>query len=351
MANSISDMLSGYSMDDIKNLGVGAGLFAATYLAHGEKLVQGAFYSMGGEPLLSEFRMGPVLYKGNMDINRVIRFGEVTADFSKGVSGVSFSGQIDEAFTHSLSGHNMVKGGLQHLNKLNVILPTAFTALGGMHALATEGGEGLRDFLIQDVMANYYGVRNSVSIYDVKDQTKANEFLRVTGTAEKNNKITVANRVLGSPLMGRIMPTIGAYLGAALVGSAGKSLMSGYFENNEGVAGLAGMVFGSAIGARAGAYVGAGLGRLAITAAGIGAIYGAVSSTASILKSGFRKERDSRGLNYAGDMSAFLTQSASTMRQRAVQAMHKSHLNARSAFGQEATMLHMNRDMFSHYKR
>jgi hypothetical protein len=353
-ANSIAEMFvnAGLSPENIQNIAGATGMIAATYLTHADKLVQGSFYSFGGEPVLGEFRMGPVLYKGTDDISKVVRFGETTADFSKGVRGLSFSGQIDDVFTHGLSGKGMVSGGLQHLNKLSVILPTAFTALGGMHALATEGGEGLADFLIQDFMANYYGVQNSTDVFNVKNATKADKFLgAAAGTTAVGDKIVNARTMLGSPMIGRILPTMGGYIGAALVGSAGKSLMSGYFEENEGVAGLAGMVFGSAIGARAGAYIGAGFTRLAVAGAAIASIYGTVSGGAAILKTGFRKERESRGLNYAGDVSAFLTQSSTSMRQRAVQAMQKSHLNARSAFGQEATMLHMNRDMFSHYKR
>lgn len=331
-----------------------AALLGGGAFMHGRELVQGSFYSLGGEPVVGEYRMGPVLYKGQKDLSRIVRFGETVADFGKGVKGLSFTGSIDNAYTHGLGGSGLVPGGLQHLNKLSVIIPTAFTAIGAMHSLATEGGEGLRDFLIQDFIANYHGTRASVDIFNVKNTDKANKFLGATGGANAavvGDKILNPRTFLGSPMLGRIAPTAGAYIGAALVGSVGKSMMAGYFENNEGIAGLAGMVFGSSMGARMGSYLAGGIGRLAVTGAGIGAIYGTVSSGAAILKSGFRNERENRGLNYAGDISAFLTQNSNTMRQRAVQAMQKSHLNARSAFGQEATMVHTNRDMFSQYKR
>ena len=56
-----------------------------------------------------------------------------------------------------------------------------------------------------------------------------------------------------------------------------------------------------------------------------------------LLKSGFQNPR-TRGLDFAGDLSSYNTNSAVTMRQRALQSMHKSHLNARSALGQEASL-------------
>ena len=76
-----------------------------------------------------------------------------------------------------------------------------------------------------------------------------------------------------------------------------------------------------------------------------------VSRTYSHIEGGFAKAQKARGLNFAGDTAAHFTQNAVTMRERALQAMNKSHMNARSAFGQEANIVHMNRDMFSQYKR
>jgi hypothetical protein len=46
-------------------------------------------------------------------------------------------------------------------------------------------------------------------------------------------------------------------------------------------------------------------------------------------------------LNLAGDMSAFQTGKANTMRQRSLQAIQRSHLNARSVLGNEAQYQHI----------
>lgn len=75
--------------------------------------------------------------------------------------------------------------------------------------------------------------------------------------------------------------------------------------------------------------------------------------TYSILKSGYRHGRNIRLANRphtAGDTSSFFTQNAFTMRSQAIQAMRNSHMNARSALGQEATFMHTNKNYFSTYR-
>ena len=85
------------------------------------------------------------------------------------------------------------------------------------------------------------------------------------------------------------------------------------------------------------------------------AVAGAVAGygTYSILKTGYRHGRSMRLGNVphtAGDMSAFFTQNAFTMRSQSVQAMRNSHMNARSALGQEATFMHTRKNYFSTYR-
>ena len=122
-----------------------------------------------------------------------------------------------------------------------------------------------------------------------------------------------------------------------------------------------------------GANIGAGIGNAVLGVPGsvIGGVAGAAASssmivsgailagatvgfgTYSILKSGYRHGRNIRMGNVphtSGDMSSFFTQNAFTMRSQAVQAMRNSHLNARSALGQEATFMHTNKNYFSTYR-
>ena len=114
--------------------------------------------------------------------------------------------------------------------------------------------------------------------------------------------------------------------------------------------GLATGILGARFGAQAGALFGK---NIYTAAAGATLIAGAnmlTNAVGDILKGGFQNTR-SRGLDFAGDLATFNTNSAVTMRQRALQSMHKSHLNARSALGQEASYMHMNRDYFANYRR
>ena len=161
--------------------------------------------------------------------------------------------------------------------------------------------------------------------------------------------------LLKSPMMFRMQSILGGYVGAAIgmeAGRTGGEMLGSYMDLNEtkqGILGFAGSVFGAAGGARVGAYMGGSFARLGLLGAGLGATSVISSYMQDALSSGGTIKH--RGLNYAGDIAAFQTQMASTMRQRSLQAMHKSHLNARSAFGQEASMVHMNRDMFGQYRR
>ncbi len=74
-------------------------------------------------------------------------------------------------------------------------------------------------------------------------------------------------------------------------------------------------------------------------AAGAMMAKGAYAVSKEVVRRGGAYARGQRGVNTDGDMSAFMTQGATTMRARAIQAMNRSHVNSRSALGQEATMI------------
>jgi len=79
-----------------------------------------------------------------------------------------------------------------------------------------------------------------------------------------------------------------------------------------------------------------------IATAGAAAVgYGTYSVVKGGLKAGYDHRQRQKGIDTSGSMAAFMTQGAMTMRSRAVQSIHKSHLNARSALGQEAGFMHM----------
>ena len=151
-----------------------------------------------------------------------------------------------------------------------------------------------------------------------------------------------------------------ARLGQIGIKNAGTKIAFGGGSMAGGMARVAGAGLGATLGqavlgtpgAFAGAYIGAAPMRFAAThpllAAGMvaGAAtaavgYGTYSVVKGGLQAGYQHRQRQRGIDTSGSMAAFMTQGAMTMRQRAVQSIHKSHLNARSALGQEAGFMHM----------
>lgn len=87
-------------------------------------------------------------------------------------------------------------------------------------------------------------------------------------------------------------------------------------------------VIGTAVGALVG-----GLGAQIGVSAGVNAIFDTTDRMV-------QRERDRRNLNWVGDMTAFNTQNAYTMRQQSLSAMNRGMATARSALGREAIMVH-----------
>jgi hypothetical protein len=364
-------------LGDIEQAGKNAASFsgtvapalAAAYLL-GPKALQGLFYSAGAETYAAERGFGPVFSEKNVagaEFSNKLRAGKTTARMTTGPGLfnaeplVKFGGGPGEVFTTSAGGKTLTPGGLQSLKALNIAIPVGMTAFGAVHAAYTEGAVGLRDYMIQDVFANYYGMKESNILYDVVNKGKAEKFFKLAeGELGAVEGVSTQRAVLGSPMLGRIMPIMGGYIGAMAGMAVGRSAAEGAtsfinsaygLDINEGVTGMVGSIFGAVGGAKAGAYL---MGTpLKAGIAGIGIMAGSLlfKSTYSALEAGFKAEDKRKGLNFASDVSAHFTQNAVTMRARAIQSMHKSHSNARSAFGQEASIVHMNRDIFSNYKR
>lgn len=141
--------------------------------------------------------------------------------------------------------------------------------------------------------------------------------------------------------------------GTRIVFGGGSGMLGGMARfAGAGVGATVGQAVLGTPGAFIGGYVGAAPLRFAAThpliAGGLAAVgVAAVGATAvvkggsAVLRAGHQHRQNQRGIDTSGSMAAFMTQNAHTMRARAVQAMHKSHLNARSALGQEANFMHM----------
>ena len=250
---------------------------------------------------------------------------------------------------------NFQKGtsGLLNMKGIMPYLPSAMTALMVAPQIFEGDFVGAGESLIQSFVASHYGEIASKNFSTIVDQKKAG----IVSPENVKGKTLLESRTFArSKILGSLVPNMTAFAGAAAgyeIGhSLGTSLGSSFAGDAGGsIGGFVGSIFGMVGGARLGAFAGRSIFNLAGVAAGIGAGTLVAKGAFSVLESGFAKERRSRGLNFASDTSAFMTNAAVTMRQRALQAMHKSNLNARSAFGQEATITHMNRDMFSQYKR
>lgn len=135
----------------------------------------------------------------------------------------------------------------------------------------------------------------------------------------------------------------GRMAGGLIAGKAASAILGG------GLLGTAVAPFAASLGVRAG-------NRLTIPALAAGAVaagaYGMARVGTSALKAGYNHAQMQKAIHTSGDMAAFSTSGANTMRQRAVMAIAKSQLNARSALGQEASYMSMpSRSYHSRYKQ
>lgn len=153
---------------------------------------------------------------------------------------------------------------------------------------------------------------------------------------------------------------IGGYIGGSLGNKVGGAVAGDYGRFTGQVAGtFAGSYLGTATAASMGGAAIAGavpIGVLGATALGTTAIVGSGAlagyGTYQMLKAGYQNQQYRKSIQTSGSLAAFNTQGAHTMRQRAVQAIHKSHLNARSALGQEAQYMSFpNKNYHSNYRR
>ena len=174
--------------------------------------------------------------------------------------------------------------------------------------------------------SGFYGLMDALSI-DYASMLALRQFAGPTVTKTSGSQ-TPTVKTAGAFRMIRVGvgANVGASIGNAILGTPG-SIIGGL----AGGAASANLLVGGAV------------------LAGATASYGAYH----ILKTGYRHGRNirmGRVPHTAGDMSSFFTQNAFTMRSQAVQAMRNSHLNARSALGQEATFMHTNKNYFSTYR-
>lgn len=125
---------------------------------------------------------------------------------------------------------------------------------------------------------------------------------------------------------------------AIAAGGGGEAIVGGMIG---GMFGPGGYAAGSAIGSMG--LLGP---ALPVVGGGVmtaGMTYLAAKGSYELLKAGYQhRQRTMRKIDTAGSTAAFMTRNAFTMRTRAIEAIRTSHLNIKSALGQEATRTHFN---------
>lgn len=251
------------------------------------------------------------------------------------------------------------------------------TAVGAAFGYQDNGMVGVGESLAYDVSQwsalhryHYQKAASSWAGGSVKPAAKASGALARQGLLSGIGLEGKGLQLLGNKNVtwGRRLYNTGTFMAKGM-GGFGGSLVGSIIGGGIGgaVAGRPGEFIGGVGGTVAGAYAGtalvasgpygwaaaaigaAAVGTVAAGAAGVGAVgYG----TYQTLKAGYRYRQMQKGIHTSGSLAAFHTQGAQTMRARAVQAIHKSHLNARSALGQEANFMHMpSRNYHSRYRK
>lgn len=349
------------TLEEVGAFGAGIGVAGMVLAGEIKNMGRGGLYSMGME-MYSGFGNMPILsdkvnYQiGNMSVN--LTRGTDFLATSKVMPGDIIGLTEDAARSSTANTRVLTRGGAIPGNAFVPALAIGMTALGAYQRYSEGGGSELGQFLIEDVYANLYGnmaAERSVKVTAANiDRVRSALSLRPGDLlVSEGQTLSYYNRIAGSAALGRILPVLGAYTGAGMGFEAGQAIGEGLsnmmFGTSSGM-GLAGGIMGAKFGAQLGAAMTSTGTSLALSALAVGGAMMVTSAVGDILKTGFKHSRN-RGLDFAGDLSAYNTNSAATMRQRAVQSMHKSHLNARSALGQEASFQHMNRDYFANHRR
>jgi len=154
-----------------------------------------------------------------------------------------------------------------------------------------------------------------------------------------------ASEVITSGIVGSAAASgvsTGGQIGIGIGGGIGTILSGGSpIGNIVGQATASFLMQSSAGGALAGAAIGIGGPLMLGAATALGATYLAGRGSYEVMKAGYaRRQRLTHSIDTAGSMAAFMNKNAFTMRGKAIAAIRNNHLNARSAFGQEAKRVH-----------
>ena len=201
-------------------------------------------------------------------------------------------------------------------------------------------------FILNGYMENGAQVAKDAAVMDLAINTGM--WLGVRGASLKTNGAEgIAERLVHKGpvrLMGRaVMASMGASIGNALGGASG-------IPGAEMAGTLLGGMFGGAPMRTIGRHPLLLAGAITGMVAGTGVkMVGRVTSQIVSMANTHQKMR--RTIQTDGSLAAFMTEGATTMRSRSIQAIQKSHMNARSALGREANFMHYpSRNYHSQYR-
>ena len=270
-------------------------------------------------------------YKGPRPSHRTMAFGNSL--FSQGI-GQRYGNVPGFRYTERLADQSMRSLGQigeKSLMSTGLSMLGPAMSLGFMYMGYQEDGmKGAMDAAVWDLATSSALSRAMYKTRDMSygDAKKAGLLGKAKPTDTSGRvQVTTARFGIGGMLRTGVAAGIGAQIGQEYLGVPGAFL--------GGAAGAA--AFGSW---KRTATIGAAI----VGASVVG--YGAYQ----VMKTGYRRRKMRRSIDTAGDTAAFFTNNAMTMRARSVQAMRNSHLNARSALGQEAGFMHSRKDYFSTYR-
>lgn len=280
----------------------------------------------------------------------------MSVDYGKGAN-VHMSA-LDGNLSRNLLSSGTVNAGFGSMGKLGIGMASAGAIFGPGVALIAEGPQAALQAAAYDIgtnaalLAHHY--QPAMAAGNVTSKGLIAPGL-LTGAGEGISRLSRLRNTMGFLGKGVIGGGVGGVVGGMAGGAAGEWAFGGY-----------GRFVGSVAGSFAGSYLGTSAMAAAIAnpittmgiaglAVGGAAVVGSAAAvgygTYSTLKAGYRHRQMQKSIHTSGSLAAFHTQGAQTMRQRAVQAIHKSHLNSRSALGQEASLLHTNKNYHSNYRR
>lgn len=327
---------SAWNISKLGTVGVGTGLgtgiaFGGSYLAASAATGYGAFKTPGWFAAMG-FEPKQALSNGM----RMQGYG-LDLDFEKGASipSVEASGLRAVDARHTKLGWEYTKDMYKTMRPNGMqMLGLAGTAYSAYSGYQQNGMSGMYDALVVDAAVQASLVKWG---YGVGSHAKAG-VLQPAYTKLAGHPLHLTS---GSLIRGA---------GAAIGGVIGQQV------------GLAtGIPMAGTIGATAGAYIGGAplaamraspllVGGTLLATTGAAVAYGGYSVIKAVGTAGYNRRQSLKGINTDGDMSSFMTQNANTMRERAVQAIQKSHWNARQALGNEASFMHSPKNYNSRYR-